>query len=69
MPQALTGVVQETFRRTLWISANTASSPRVMVVDVQPNATTSSSMLGRTRSTLDAHADDAQRFWCDAGNR
>ena len=47
---AVTGVVQATPGLTLWISANTASSPSVIVADVQPNATTSSGMLGRIRS-------------------
>ena len=34
--------------------AKTSSSPSVIVAEVQPNATTSSGMLGRIRSTLGA---------------
>ncbi|WP_292586636.1 hypothetical protein [Mesorhizobium sp.] len=50
----VTGVVQATPGRALRISANTASSPSVMVAEVQPKPTTSSGMLGRIRSTVGA---------------
>ena len=51
---AVTGVVQATSGRALRISANTASSPSVIVADVQPKATTSSGMPGRMSATLGA---------------
>ena len=45
---------QATSGRALRISANTASSPSVIVADVQPKATTSSGMPGRISATLGA---------------
>jgi len=51
---AVTGVVQATFGRALWIWRNTSASPSAMLADVQPNATTSRCIEGRISAAAGA---------------
>ena len=64
---AVTGVVQATPGRTLWISANTASSPSVIVADVQPNAddVEFQARQDQIEARRDPRADRAQGFRID----